>query len=114
MSWLTDHLFSGIKSKDDTDQTSNSAAADEEDMQNQITNTTNQAESDSNEKNEYDKREIAAEWNVPLRGNLHLIEFEHGTTSGKRVLWIDGKVNAIAIISSIKDSRFFSFSLRFY
>lgn len=40
----------------------------------------------------YEKREIAAEWRVPLRGKLHKIEFEHGTTSGRRVLWIDEKV----------------------
>lgn len=41
----------------------------------------------------YDKREIVAEWRVPLRGKLHKLEFEHGTTSGRRVLWIDEKVN---------------------
>lgn len=40
----------------------------------------------------YEKREIVAEWRVPLRGKLHKIEFEHGTTSGRRVLWIDEKV----------------------
>lgn len=38
------------------------------------------------------KREIAAEWRVPTKGKIYIIEFEHGTTSGKRVLWIDGKV----------------------
>lgn len=40
----------------------------------------------------YEKRELSAEWRVPLRGNLHVVEFEHGTTSGKRIVWVDGKV----------------------
>lgn len=40
----------------------------------------------------YEKREVAAEWRVPVRGRLHKIEFEHGTTSGKRVIWVDEKV----------------------
>lgn len=39
-----------------------------------------------------DKREISAEWRVPIKGRLHKIEFEHGTASGKRVLWINDKV----------------------
>lgn len=39
------------------------------------------------------KRHIIAEWQVPIRGKLYNIEFEHGTTSGKRVLFIDGKVS---------------------
>lgn len=38
------------------------------------------------------KRHIIAEWQVPIRGKLYNIEFEHGTTSGKRVLLVDGKV----------------------
>lgn len=40
----------------------------------------------------YENREIAAEWNVPIRGKSHKIEFEHGTTSGKRIIWVNGKV----------------------
>lgn len=47
----------------------------------------------------YEKREVAAEWRVPLRGKLHKIEFEHGTTSGRRVLWIDEKVIRINVTS---------------
>ncbi|KAK7791240.1 hypothetical protein R5R35_000972 [Gryllus longicercus] len=31
-----------------------------------------------------------AVWEVPLQDGLHRIEFEHGTTSGKRVLRVDG------------------------
>lgn len=40
------------------------------------------------------KRDVVAEWRVPTRERLHVVEFEHGTTSGKRVLWVDGKVCA--------------------
>lgn len=39
------------------------------------------------------KKEITAEWRIPIKGRLHKIEFEHGTASGKRVLWINDKVN---------------------
>ncbi|XP_055600178.1 fas apoptotic inhibitory molecule 1 [Uranotaenia lowii] len=34
-------------------------------------------------------RELVARWRVPMHGKVYEIEFEHGTTSGKRVLWID-------------------------
>lgn len=40
-----------------------------------------------------DKRtDLVAYWSVPLLDGIHTIEFEHGTTTGKRVLRIDGKV----------------------
>ncbi|XP_067004137.1 fas apoptotic inhibitory molecule 1 [Anabrus simplex] len=32
-----------------------------------------------------------AYWEVPMSDGLHRIEFEHGTTSGKRVVKVDGK-----------------------
>lgn len=38
------------------------------------------------------KKDITAEWRIPIKGRLHKIEFEHGTASGKRVLWINDKV----------------------
>ncbi len=38
------------------------------------------------------KRDVTAEWRIPIKGKLHTIEFEHGTASGKRVLWINDKV----------------------
>ncbi|XP_055527846.1 fas apoptotic inhibitory molecule 1 [Wyeomyia smithii] len=34
-------------------------------------------------------REVVARWRVPMYGKIHEIEFEHGTASGKRVLWIN-------------------------
>lgn len=40
---------------------------------------------------QYDQREVCAMWEVPLKGHVHKIEFEHGTASGKRVIWLDGK-----------------------
>lgn len=39
----------------------------------------------------YDQREVAAMWQVPFRGQVRKIEFEHGTASGRRVIWLDGK-----------------------
>ncbi|KAK9872515.1 hypothetical protein WA026_017981 [Henosepilachna vigintioctopunctata] len=38
-----------------------------------------------------DRSDLVACWNVPLLDGVHVIEFEHGTTSGKRVIRIDGK-----------------------
>lgn len=40
------------------------------------------------------RRDVVAEWRVATKERMHVIEFEHGTTSGKRVLWLDGKVCA--------------------
>ena len=36
--------------------------------------------------------DLVAVWDVPLCDKVHLVEFEHGTTTGKRVLKVDGKV----------------------
>ncbi|XP_050996282.1 fas apoptotic inhibitory molecule 1 [Acomys russatus] len=36
-------------------------------------------------------KNIVAIWEVNLSDGLHKIEFEHGTTSGKRVVYVDGK-----------------------
>nr|XP_039266306.1 fas apoptotic inhibitory molecule 1-like [Styela clava] len=35
--------------------------------------------------------DLVAHWEVALSDGVHKIEFEHGTTSGKRVVYIDGK-----------------------
>lgn len=42
-----------------------------------------------------DVKEVVGRWRVPMHGKVYEIEFEHGTTSGKRVIWIDGKVCTI-------------------
>ncbi|XP_060536467.1 fas apoptotic inhibitory molecule 1 isoform X2 [Cylas formicarius] len=38
-----------------------------------------------------DRSNLVAYWSVPLLDGVHTVEFDHGTTSGKRVLRIDGK-----------------------
>lgn len=43
------------------------------------------------------RTDLVAYWSVPLLDGVHTVEFEHGTTSGKRVLRIDGQV-CISII----------------
>ncbi|CAJ0596592.1 unnamed protein product [Cylicocyclus nassatus] len=35
--------------------------------------------------------DVVAKWTVPLQDKVHRIEFEHGTTTGKRVIRVDGK-----------------------
>lgn len=36
--------------------------------------------------------DLVATWEVPLAGCVHTVEFEHGTTTGKRVIRVDSKV----------------------
>lgn len=128
MSWLTEHLF-GTKNSNGTNDAEEHEPIDQvlaeggtglpssEQKVSTAANTTapndeptadvlsappipTQPPSDTS----YEKREIVAEWRVPLRGKLHKIEFEHGTTSGRRVLWIDEKViqtNLFVILNKI-------------
>lgn len=66
---------------------------------------------ETNSENTYEKREIVAEWRVPLAGKLHKIEFEHGTTSGKRVIWVDEKVLSAKVPAkgnTLTEMQFFS------
>lgn len=35
--------------------------------------------------------DLVAIWDVPLPDGVHKIEFEHGTTTGKRIIRVDGK-----------------------
>ena len=37
--------------------------------------------------------DLVATWRLPLPDGDHKVEFEHGTTSGKRVIIVDGKVS---------------------
>lgn len=46
-----------------------------------------------NNNNNQDKADLVAYWSVPLADGVHTVEFEHGTTTGKRVLRVDGQVN---------------------
>lgn len=36
--------------------------------------------------------DYVAVWDIPLSDEVHHIEFQHGTTSGRRVVRVDGKV----------------------
>lgn len=93
MSWLSDHLFGVPKSKDDETSSTPEASAPPEEIQNDtITTSSTVASGDVTVQSAYESREVVAEWQVPVRGKLHKVEFEHGTTSGKRILWIDEKV----------------------
>lgn len=47
--------------------------------------------------NSQERSDLVAYWSVPLHDGEHTVEFEHGTTSGKRVLRVDGKVSFIFI-----------------
>ncbi|VDK85977.1 unnamed protein product [Litomosoides sigmodontis] len=38
-----------------------------------------------------DIHDTVASWSVPVQDRIYKIEFEHGTTSGKRVIRVDGK-----------------------
>lgn len=52
-------------------------------------NTTSKATGAGNGNGAGGNREVVARWRVPMYGKIHEVEFEHGTASGKRVLWID-------------------------
>jgi hypothetical protein len=41
-------------------------------------------------KKNHSKNDIVARWVIPIRGKLYDIELEHGTISGKRVIWVNG------------------------
>lgn len=41
--------------------------------------------------------DLAGVWEVALSDGVHRIEFEHGTTTGKRVILIDGKVTSHSV-----------------
>jgi len=36
--------------------------------------------------------DLVAKWDVTLSDKVHRVEFEHGTTTGKRVIRVDGTV----------------------
>lgn len=48
--------------------------------------------------------DLAGVWEVALSDGVHRIEFEHGTTTGKRVIYVDGKV-WIVIFSIVNQGR---------
>ncbi|XP_053493439.1 fas apoptotic inhibitory molecule b [Ictalurus furcatus] len=42
--------------------------------------------------------DVVGMWEVPLSDGIYQIEFEHGTTTGKRVIYINGKVRRNEIL----------------
>ena len=36
--------------------------------------------------------DLVAVWDIALSDGVHKVEFEHGTTTGKRVIRVDGEV----------------------
>ena len=52
------------------------------------------------------KCDLVADWTISLPDGIHKVEFEHGTTSGKRVIWVDGKVNILFMILLIKNNLY--------
>ncbi|KHJ48982.1 Fas apoptotic inhibitory molecule [Trichuris suis] len=36
-------------------------------------------------------KDVVATWNLPLNDGVHRIELEHGTTTGKRIIRVDGQ-----------------------
>lgn len=47
--------------------------------------------------------DLAGVWEVALSDGVHRIEFEHGTTTGKRVIYVDGKVWIFSAASQERD-----------
>lgn len=43
--------------------------------------------------------DLVGVWDVALSDGVHRIEFEHGTTTGKRVINVDGKVWKVITVS---------------
>lgn len=41
--------------------------------------------------------DLVATWNVPMSKKVYKVEFEHGTTTGRRVVRIDGEVGKILL-----------------
>jgi hypothetical protein len=56
--------------------------------------------------------DLVAVWDVALSDGVHKIEFEHGTTTGKRVVYVDGKVgNGLLCKTCLQRSLSLLFSL---
>ena len=45
--------------------------------------------------------DLVAKWDVTLSDKVHRIEFEHGTTTGKRIIRVDGNVCELHVHSTL-------------
>ncbi len=50
------------------------------------------SDSEPLEKSQRVSNDRVAVWEVPLNSGVYMVEFEHGTTTGKRVVRVNGKV----------------------
>lgn len=112
-SWFTEHMFGAKSSSQNTTNTNTmheqTVGADPGDQtecdgiplplpaEDQTSALSSLSAPPASEATNYEQREIVAEWRVPLHGKLYQIEFEHGTTSGRRVLWINNKVILLCV-----------------
>lgn len=62
--------------------------------------------------------DLAGQWKLSLPDGRYTIEFDHGTTSGKRVIRVNNKVNRSVlnklIITGFIVVWYFSFQVLFY
>jgi hypothetical protein len=42
--------------------------------------------------------DVVAVWNIPMSDKMYKIEFEHGTTTGKRVVRVNGRASKFKTI----------------
>lgn len=47
--------------------------------------------------------DVVAVWEVPLQDKVHRIEFEHGTTTGRRVIRVDGEVSMLLRVKGLHE-----------
>lgn len=106
--WLSSHLSLDTRANDDEQkmdsQQEQAGKHQEESVANAVADATDSAASDLSQKSNnasenlsnlpYRKEDIVATWHVPLKGQIYRVEFEHGTTTGKRVIWVNRKVRA--------------------
>jgi hypothetical protein len=50
-----------------------------------------------------ERSDLVAFWSVPLLDGVHTVEFEHGGTTGKRVIRVDGKVRFQFSLRNVDD-----------
>lgn len=43
--------------------------------------------------------DLAGRWEVPLSDGVHVVEFEHGTVTGRRLVRVDGQVLELVLLT---------------
>ena len=53
------------------------------------------------------QEDLVGTWEVALPGGIHVIQFEHGTTTGKRVIHVDGiEVRVFVRVCTLRTNDF--------